>query len=100
MKDIKTFIKIAAWVALIAVVVGGLVFAPAWWEYPSATVGAALIALYVAIFGVVLCSMVILDVAIDAKERGKMRYRKYDSIPNRDARCKGYIDLTPGGMRE
>ncbi len=99
MKNILQFTKIAAWIALIAFVVGGLWMASAWAEVPGDVVFIRTIALCISVFGISLCGMVILDAAIDAQERGRVaRFHRYDSIPNRDARCKGYIDLTPGGM--
>lgn len=100
MKNLKQFTKIAAWLAVVAFVVGGLWMASAMWDVPGDVVFLRVVLMCVCVFGISLCGMVIIDAAIEAKERGKMRYNRYDSIPNRDARCKGYVDLTPGGMRE
>ena len=97
MKDFMQFLKISAWLAAVAFVLGGLWMASAWANVPSGVVFIRVIVLCISVFGISLCGMFILDAAIEAKERGKIHYRKYDSIPNRDARCKGYIDLTPGG---
>ena len=98
MKDILQFIKISAWLAVVAFVLGGLWMGAAWWTVPGDVVFVRVILLCVSVFGISLCGMVILDVILEAKEeRGKIHYRKYDSIPNRNARCKGYVDLTPGG---
>lgn len=101
MKDFWTFVKMAAWLTLTAFLVGGLWMGSAMWDVPGDVVMIRLILMCVCVFGISLCGMVIIDAALEAKEdRKKMHYRKYDSIPNRDARCKGYVDLTPGGMRE
>lgn len=100
MKDFWKFVKIAAWLTLTAFVVGGLWMTSAMWDVPRDIVSLRVVLMCVCVFGISLCGMVIIDAALEAKERGKMHYRKYDSIPNRSARCKGYVDLTPGGMRK
>jgi type III secretory pathway component EscU len=92
MKDFKTFVKIAFWVATTAVVWGGIVFCGSWWEYSSQTVGIAMVLLWVAIFAVMLIAMVLLDIYFDAKEERKRI--KYTRDSHRDARCKGYVDVT------
>lgn len=97
MKNLKQFTKIAAYLAAVAFVLGGLWMASAWADVPGDVVFIRVIVLCISVFGMSLCGMFILDAAIEAKERGKMHYNRYGSIPNRDARCKGYVDLTPGG---
>ena len=99
MKDFWKFVKIAAWLTLTAFVVGGLWMGSAMWDVPGDIVFLRVVLMCVCVFGISLCGMVIIDAALEAKERGKMHYNGYDSIPNRSARCKGYVDLTPGGMR-
>lgn len=98
MKNLKQFTKIAAWLAAVAFVLGGLWMASAWANVPSDVVFVRVMILCVSVFGMSLCGMFILDAAIEAKERdhNTLRFRKY-GIADRDARCKGYIDLTPGG---
>lgn len=101
MKKIKIFAKISIWLAIVAFVFGGLWMTCAWWDVPSDVVLARTIILCVSVFGISLCAMFILDVALEAKEeRGKIRYKKYDSIPNRSARCKGYVDLTTSRVKK
>ena len=99
MKKFKLFAKISMWLAIVAFVVGGTWMTCVWWDVPGDVLMIRIIWMCVCVFGISLCGMVILDVAIEAKEeREKFRYRKYDSTPNRSARCKGYVDFTPGGM--
>jgi hypothetical protein len=92
MKDFKTFAKISAWLSLFVVVFGGIMFAAMWWEYSSATVFVAMLMLYVVLFGVLLGGMLILDALIERQECA-ITYVRSD-IPNRDARCKGYVEFT------
>ena len=98
MKDFKQFVKMAAWLTLTVFVVGGLWMASAMWDVPGDVVFIRVVLMCVCVFGLSLCGMMIIDAALEAKERG-VRYNRYDSIPNRSARCKGYVDLTPGERR-
>lgn len=93
MKDFKQFAKISAWLSLIVVVFGGLIFASYWWDYPSEMVFVGMLVLYVALFGILLGGMLILDALIERQEHGKLTYVRGD-IPGRDARCKGYVEFT------
>lgn len=82
MKDIKLFAKISAWISLFAVVFGGLIFASLWYVLPAKVILAGLIGIYVAIFGVILCGMLILDTMIERHEHGrKVRTFVVENIP-------------------
>ena len=98
MKNLLQFVKISARLTLTAFVVGGLWMASAMWDVPGNVVFIRIILMCVCVFGISLCGMMIIDAALEAKERG-VRYNRYDTIPNRSARCKGYVDLTPGVRR-
>ena len=91
MKDFKTFVKIAFWMATTIVVFGGIMSAGLWWSVPSNVVFVGMVILFVVLFGSLLIGMLILDVMIDAKER-KVTYTR---VSNRDTRCKGYVEIKP-----
>lgn len=100
MKKFKLFAKISMWLAIAAFVFGGLWATCAWWDVPSDVVLVRTIILCVSVFGISLCAMFILDVAIEAKELDRaMSFRKYDTS-DRNARCKGYIDLTTSRLKK